>query len=579
MSSAHSGKGGKEEERERVSFRLGSYDALIQTGLENLERKEVIRRIWDGDHTVWKPDPGEISNRLGWLRIAPAMEAQREEIEAWSASVRGEGFTDALLLGMGGSSLAPEVFSRTWGAKPGFLRLAVLDSTDPDAVLGHARALDFRKTLFIVSSKSGGTIEPLSFFKYFYNRVLDAEGPEEAGRRFVAITDPGSGMFDLATRCGFRRAFLNDPEIGGRYSALSLFGLIPASLLGVDLRTLLERAQNAARESGEAVPAAGEVNDAARLGVALGELARVGRDKATFVLSEEILAFGDWLEQLIAESTGKEGRGILPVAGEPLGDPDSYGSDRVFVHLRMDGDAADDAALRELEKRGHPCVVLRLGDRYDLGGQFFLWEMATAVAGHCLGINPFDQPDVEAAKVLARKMTEAFHAEGRLPELNPRLEEGGIRVYGDVAARTAGEALDRFLGRGRPGAYIALQAYLRPCGETDKVLRTLRTVLRDRTGLAATVGYGPRFLHSTGQLHKGDAGRGLFIQFTADAAEDAEIPDEAGSPQSSLSFGVLKEAQALGDRQALLDGGRPAIRFHLGGDAAGGLRKLAEAMK
>ncbi len=563
---------------ESISISLGSYHAVVQAGLEKLKREDVIRRIWAGDHTVWKPEPAEITNRLGWLRLTGTMKEHLERIEALTASVRGECFTRALLLGMGGSSLAPEVFSRTFGAKEGYLRLDVLDSTDPDAVLGHAGRLDSGKTLFIVSTKSGGTIEPLSFFKYFYNRVLDTVGPEEAGRRFIAITDPGSGMFDLAVRHRFRHAFLNDPEIGGRYSALSHFGLVPASLLGVDLATLIDRAQIAAcNAEGGSSPAEGP-NNAARLGVILGELAHVGRDKVTFVASGEIESFGDWVEQLIAESTGKEGRGILPVVGEPLGDPSVYGSDRVFVHLRMEGDERNDTALQTLADRDHPVITLRLRDLYDLGGQFFLWEMATAVAGHCLGINPFDQPDVESAKVLARKMTAAFKSAGKLPELTPALRESGIDVYGDVHAQTAGEALNRFLDRGRPGAYIALQAYLRPAAKTDEALLALRTALRDRTGRAVTVGYGPRFLHSTGQLHKGDAGRGLFVQFTADAAGEAEIPEEAGAPRSSLTFGVLKEAQALGDRQALLDGGRQVLRFHLGADVIGGLRRLKEAV-
>ena len=563
---------------EPMSASLGSYDAVVQAGLVKFNSDNVISRIWAGDHTVWKPDPAEITNRLGWLHIAEAMREHLGRIEDLSASVRREGYTHALLLGMGGSSLAPEVFSRTYGAKEGFLQLDVLDSTDPDTVLGHAGRLDLRKTLFIVSTKSGSTIEPLSFFKYFYNRVLDVVGPDEAGRHFIAITDPESNLLEIAEQYRFRHVFVNDPNIGGRYSVLSYFGLVPAALIGVDLGALLDRAQIAVGNAGGGdCPIQGS-NNAVRLGVILGELARVGRDKVTFVTSKEIASFGDWVEQLIAESTGKEGRGILPVVGEPLGDAQSYGGDRVFVQLRMEGDKTDDAALHALEQLGHPVIILRLHDRYDLGGQFFLWEMAVAAAGACLGINPFDQPDVEAAKVLARKMTAAFQSAGRLPGLTPALEDNGIRVYGDIQARTPGEALNRFLVRAQEGAYIALQAYVRSSAETDKALLELRTALRDRFGKAATVGYGPRFLHSTGQLHKGDAGKGLFVQLTADAAGDADIPDEAGSPRSSLTFGILKEAQALGDRQALLDGGRQVIRFHLGTDVIGGLRKLREAL-
>jgi transaldolase/glucose-6-phosphate isomerase len=561
-----------------MSVSLGSYDAAVQAGLTALNSDNVIRRIWAGDHTVWKPDPAEITNRLGWLHIADVMKAQPERIESLSASVRNDGYTHALVMGMGGSSLAPEVFSRTFGVKEGFLKLSVLDSTDPDAVMGHANNLDLGKTLFIVSTKSGGTVEPLSFFKYFYNRVLDAVGPEEVGRHFVAITDPGSKLLEIAEQYRFRYAFVNDPNIGGRYSALSYFGLVPAALMGVDLETLLDRAQIAVcNAEGCNCPIQGS-NNAARLGVILGELAKVGRDKVTFVASREIASFGDWVEQLIAESTGKEGHGILPVVGEAVGAPGVYGHDRVFVHLRMEGDDTYDATLQTLADQGHPVIVLRLHDRYDLGGLFFFWEMATAVAGACLGINPFDQPDVEAAKVLARKMTAAYQSEGKLPELTPALDNSGIRVYGDIQASTPGEALMRFLAQAETGAYIALQAYVPPDSDTEQALQELRTGLRDRFGKATTVGYGPRFLHSTGQMHKGDAGKGVFVQFTTDATEDIGIPDEAGASQSSMTFGTLKEAQALGDRQALLDGGRQVIRFHLGSDLVGGLRKLSKAV-
>ncbi|MBU2055786.1 MAG: glucose-6-phosphate isomerase [Proteobacteria bacterium] len=570
--------GGRPAHGESLSARLGLYDAIVRAGLAKLDGDNVIRRIWAGDHTVWKPDPTEIANRLGWLHVAESMRGHLAEIEELTVSIRREGYTHALLLGMGGSSLAPEVFSRTFGHKEGFLQLDVLDSTDPDTVLGHASRLDLRKTLLIVSTKSGTTVEPLSFFKYFFNLVLDTVGPQEAGRHFIAITDPGSRLLEMAQRYRFRHAFVNDPNIGGRYSALSYFGLVPARLIGLDLETLLDRARMAACDAGGGKGPLPSSNDAARLGVILGELAGVGRDKVTLVASKEIGSFGDWVEQLIAESTGKEGRGILPVVGEPLGDLRSYGGDRVFVHLRMEGDETNDLALHGLARLGHPVIVLRLRDRYDLGGQFFLWEMAVAVAGVCLGINPFDQPDVESAKELARRVTADFQTKGRLPALTPVLEAGGIRVYGDIRAGTPGEALNRFLAQGQGGAYIALQAYVPSNAETDQALLGLRAALRDRFGKATTVGYGPRFLHSTGQLHKGDAGKGLFMQLTAEATGNAGIPDEAGSPRSSLTFGILKEAQALGDRQALLDGGRKVIRFHLGRDVIGGLRKLREAL-
>jgi hypothetical protein len=376
----------------------------------------------------------------------------------------------------------------------------------------------------------------------------------------------------------FRKTFLNDPNIGGRYSALSFFGLVPAALIGVDLSTLLDRAMSAVCNSeGCNCPVGGD-NLGARLGTIMGELSAAGRDKLTLVASPAIGGFGDWVEQLIAESTGKEGRGILPVVGEPPGPPDAYGNDRLFVYLRLEGDDSLDAAVRALEDAGHPVVRLRLRDLYDLGGQFFLWEMATAVAGNRLGIHPFDQPDVESAKVLARRMLADYQKKGELPGLVPALRAGGITVYGDVVSETPGDALVAFLGQTRPGDYVALQAYVQPVDGIDHALLALRSFLRDRYNLATTIGYGPRFLHSTGQMHKGDAGRGHFLQWTADDPRDVPIPDEAGSPSSSVTFGILKTAQALGDRQALLDAGRRVLRIHLGPDPLAGLTSLTEAL-
>ncbi len=564
---------------------LGSYQAAVDDALAEMKENRIMARIWAHDHTVWKPEPTEITNRLGWLHTAEVMMENLPRLEGLVEAVRAAGYTHALLLGMGGSSLAPEVFRKTFGpstgsgrgVKEGYLDLAVLDSTDPGAVLAHTERLDLSRTLFIVATKSGGTVETLSFFKFFYNRVVEALGQERAGAHFIAITDPGSELADAASLTAesyrFRAAFLNDPNIGGRYSALSYFGLAPAALVGVDVGLLLDRAL-AATSGYESCVASGD-NPGARLGAILGELAKAGRDKVTFAVSPAIASFGDWVEQLIAESTGKEGKGILPVVGEPLGPPQVYGNDRLFVHLRLDGDAASlthDAAVATLERAGHPVVRLNLHDRYDLGGQFFLWEMATAVAAHRLGINPFDQPDVEAAKVLARKMVAEYAEKGVLPP-------------GESSPLTA-EALNGFLAQAQPGdpatgsgrSYIALQAYLQPTAETDAALAALRLRLRDCYRLATTVGYGPRFLHSTGQLHKGDAGRGLFVQFTADDPRDAPIPDEAGSPDSTMTFGVLKAAQALGDRRALLDAGRRVISFHLGNDVVGGLKRLTESL-
>jgi transaldolase/glucose-6-phosphate isomerase len=561
---------------QRRDASLGEYQAAVDAALEEMVADRIVPRIWAHDHTVWRPEPKEITNRLGWLHIADKMLEQRYRLKDLVESVLADGYTDVLLLGMGGSSLAPEVFSQVFGGRvAGMPKLAVLDSTDPGAVLAHAERLDPAKTLFIVATKSGGTVETLSFFKYFYTWTAQALGAEKAGRHFVAITDPGSKLQALAEEYGFRVTFLNDPNIGGRYSVLSYFGLVPAALVGVDVETLLEQSLTMACNCEPCnCPIDGD-NNGAWLGAVLGELAKAGRDKVTFITSPPLTSFGDWVEQLIAESTGKDGGptgvgGILPVVGEPVGAPDVYSDDRLFVYLRLDGDGTHDEAVQFLQDAGQPVVRLRLRDLYDLGEQFFLWEMATAVAGHRLGINPFDQPNVEAAKVLARQAVTAYRETGQLPE--------------DEPAPLTKAALTAFLAQAQPGdpstgsgrSYIALQAYVQPTAETDAALLALRTRIRDTRKLATTVGYGPRFLHSTGQLHKGDRGNGLFIQFTSDPLRDVGIPDEAGKPDSGMTFGLLKMAQALGDKQALEDAGRRVIRFHLGSDVASSLREVAE---
>jgi transaldolase/glucose-6-phosphate isomerase len=553
----------------RMESRLGPHQEAVDLALEEMARDAIIDRIWKHDHTVWKADPEEITDRLGWLNIAEVMQENVPRIEKLVDDVRADGYTDVLLLGMGGSSLAPKVFSKVFEGADG-LDLAVLDSTDPDAVLAHAEQVDLAGTLFIVASKSGGTAETLSFFKFFYNRTMEEVGRSAVGQHFVAITDPSSKLAALGERLHFRAVFLNDPYIGGRYSALSYFGLVPAGLVGVDVARLLDGALTMAAGC-ESCVVAGE-NLGGRLGAILGELAKAGRDKVTFVTSEKIASFGDWMEQLIAESTGKSGTGILPVVGEPLGRPEVYGEDRLFVHLRLGTDPAYDMALDELAAAGHPMVRLNLHDVYDLGEQILLWEMATAVAGYRLGIHPFNQPNVEAAKVLARTMIAAYQEKGELPEID--------------STQVSPEALHAFLDQPHAGApsphsdrgYIALQAYARPTRETTAALQGLRARLRDRYRLAVTVGYGPRFLHSTGQLHKGDAGKGHFVRFVSDSAQDAAIPDEPGEQDSSISFGVLKMAQALGDRQALEDAGRRVITFQLGGEIVEELERLSRSM-
>jgi transaldolase/glucose-6-phosphate isomerase len=557
---------------EHISASLNGYGASVDSALEQMSHDKVLSRIWAHDHTVWKPDPHEISNRLGWLNIADTMLDNLHDLYGLADWARADGYNQALLLGMGGSSLAPEVFLKIFGVKQGYFELQVLDSTDPGAVLAAAERFDPRKTLYIVATKSGGTVETLSLFKYFYNQVEAVEGVGRTGPHFVAITDPGSGLAELADRLDFRATFLNDPNIGGRYSALSFFGLVPAALIGIDVVQVLDRALSLACASESCVGAID--NPAAILGAALGELALRGRDKLTLIASPPLESFGDWLEQLIAESTGKEGLGILPVVGERLGEPSVYGEDRLFAYVRLDGDPTYDEAVDQLEAAGHPVIRLRIHDLYDLGGQYFLWEMATAIAGHRLGINPFDQPNVEAAKVLAREL---ITTEGGLPEQEPVLAETNLEVYGQDNVDDLPSTIETFLDDAQPSSYIAMQAYLQPTPDTFEKLQELRGRLRARTHLATTLGFGPRYLHSTGQLHKGDSGKGLFIQITTEDELDAEIPEEAGSPETALNFGTLIAAQAMGDRQALEEAGRRVIRLHIKGDLDEGLSRLIEA--
>jgi glucose-6-phosphate isomerase len=557
-----------------MTFSLGRYQGLVDQALAEIGDEHVMARIWERDHTVWKPEPLEVANRLGWLQSPEAMADSVNRLGPFADGVRAEGYTRALLLGMGGSSLAPEVFRKVFGVAEGYLDLTVLDSTVPGVVLAHAERLDPRRTLFIVSTKSGTTVETLSFFKFFYNVTADALGEEEAGKHFIANTDPGSPLLDIATRCRFRLGFLNNPALGGRYAAISSVGLVPAALIGMDIRQLLDRARAMARQCKPTDSTKEAENPGALLGAIMGELAKAGRDKVALIISPPVASFGDWLEQLIAESTGKEGKGILPVVGEDMEAPGAYGEDRLFVHLCLEGDTTSDEALAALEQAGHPLVRLALHDPYDLGGQIFLWEMAVAVASYRLGVNPFDQPNVEAAKRHARRAVNAYKKKGSLPPETPILSKDGIEVYGKIAAETPAEALKSFVSQAKPGGYVALQAFLEPTAEIDQALQALRMSLGHWSRLATTRGYGPRFLHSTGQLHKGDAGKGLFIQFTCDDARDVSIPDEAGSAASAITFGMLKAAQALGDRKALAAAGRRVLRLHLGKDPVKGLERL-----
>jgi glucose-6-phosphate isomerase len=530
-----------------IKTQFGNYQTSVEAALSNLAENKIVSRIWEHDHTVWKPEPTEITNRLGWLDIADRLQSEVSRMTALKEQLVSEGYTQVLLLGMGGSSLAPEVFAKTFGGEVDGLDLAVLDSTDPGAVLNKAKNLNLSKTLFIVATKSGGTVETLSFFKYFYNQVLVTVGETKVGEHFVAITDPDSKLEALAAELNFRETFLNDANIGGRFSVMSFFGLVPAALVGLDVAKLIDRAMAMVQACGANV--AIEQNPGALLGTVMGTLAIEGRDKVTFVPSVEIASFGDWVEQLIAESTGKEGKGILPVVGETLGTPEVYRDDRIFVHLRLGKDDVDMTALKELAHAGHPVLHLQLSDKYDLGGQFFIWEFATAIASYFLEINPFDQPNVESAKVIARKMVAEYEKTGKLPKAD--------------SAPVTTATLTEFLADPAPGSYLSLQAYVTPTPEVEALLQTIRLNLRDTYKVATTLGFGPRFLHSTGQLHKGDAGNGYFIQVTSAAAEDVPIPDEAGAEKSAMSFQTLKMSQALGDAAALEAVGRKLLRFQV----------------
>ena len=527
-------------------------DPAVASALADFERNQVISRIWSGDHTVWKPDPTEITDRLEWLTVTDFMREQAPMLEAFAKEVKDEGFKHFVLLGMGGSSLGPEVLRQTFGSAPGYPELIVLDSTIPAWIRSVAGAIDPAQTLFLVSSKSGSTTELNMFYAYFRNLVEQAVGKDNAGRHFIAVTDPGSSLARLGEEQGFRRVFLNPTDLGGRYSVLSYFGLVPAAVIGLDVLKLIDRADRMRAETKPEVPLAD--NPGAWLGAAMGVLSEKGQDKLTLVTSPAISGFGLWVEQLIAESTGKEGLGIVPVAGEPVDSPGNYGKDRFFVYLRLDDDdnAQSDAAIKEIEASGQPVVRLDLADAYDLGAEFFRWEMATAVAGSVLGINPFDQPNVQAAKDMTESVLGQFDASGKLTAMEDSASIGTL------------------LEQASAGDYLVIMAYIPQSSEVDTALDDLRQQVTEQYGIATTMGYGPRFLHSTGQLHKGGPGTGLFLQITAEHVQDLDIP---GTP---FTFGVLADAQALGDLQALRASGRRVVRVDAGANPEQAIRKMAD---
>ena len=536
--------------------RLHGLQDRVDARLKAMRDQDVVRRIWQCDHTVWKPDPTEITSpgRLGWLTVIEPMLEEADAFDRFADEVAADGFQMAVLLGMGGSSLAPEVFQRTYGTRAGRLDLRVLDTTDPKEVLALARAIDLKRALFIVASKSGSTIETLSHLAFFWARVPD-------GRSFIAITDAGTPLEALARERGFRRVFLNPPQVGGRYSALTYFGLVPAALIGVDLGRLLGRAREmllACRDGGP-----GDENPGAGLGAVMGEAALAGRDKLTVLADTPLIPFGSWLEQLIAESTGKDGTGIVPVDREPLGDASVYGEDRLVVYLRQTGEY--DASLGALREAGHPILEIAVPTAYDLGAEIYRWEVATAVACHILGVNAFDQPNVEDAKIRAKAQIASYQESGKL-------ESGEF-----VLLQNAKSALEEFLKASNDGDYIAIMGFLPRSNEMIAALQDLRVAIREMTKRAVTLGFGPRFLHSTGQLHKGGANNGLFLQITADPLEDVEIPTQGYVPEKGMSLGTLELAQALGDYEALKANGRRVLRIHLSKpDEIRGIKNLIE---
>jgi transaldolase/glucose-6-phosphate isomerase len=538
-------------------FSLGSRRRQVEERLTGWQKTGLASRLWRKDPAIWSADPAvpELTDRLGWLALATSVSGEAGELKAFAEEIRGEGFRHVVLLGMGGSSLAPEVFQRTFGNASGYPELVVLDSTHPGSVRAVENRIDPQRTLFLVSSKSGTTTEPLSFFHYFWERA------GKQGRRFIAITDPGTPLAHMAQQRGFRRVFEAPADVGGRYSALTVFGLLPAALIGVDIQRVLDLAWQMTEAC--AVGSTLSANPGLSLGAALGELAVAGRDKVTFVSSPSLVSLPDWIEQLIAESTGKDDKGIVPIAGEPLGQPGIYGNDRVFVDLCLRGeeDAGVTARIDALQAAGHPVIRIKLEEKAFLGAEFFRWEIATAAAGAVLGVHPFNQPDVQLAKELARKaMQDSGAGAAAADDLIP-------------AAANLASALKAWLGEARPGDYIALQAYLAPALETMVALENIRFVLRDHLRLATTVGYGPRFLHSTGQLHKGGPNTGLFLQLVDDASGDLAVPE------SAYSFGALVRAQATGDADALRRRGRRLLRLSLGADPAAGLRNLEAVLR
>ena len=547
----------------RQWYSLGALQPAVDSQLATLQKGEAARRMWAKDSTLWSSDPAkreEIRDRLGWLNVAEKMLEHASEFR--QLALDGRVYTDVVLLGMGGSSLGPDVLRNTFGASKGHPKMHVLDTTDPATILATRRKIQLGKTLFVVASKSGETTETLSHFAYFWDQLqksakaIDQRG--KPGHQFAAITDPGTSLEKLAKEHGFRWIFSNPPDIGGRYSVLSYFGLVPGALMGVNVAELLERATEMASSCADSVPA--ETNPGVWLGAVMGRLALQGRNKLTLICSPKVATFGYWVEQLLAESTGKEGKGIVPVEGEPLGRPPVYGADRLFVYIRMDADAPN-RAVTALEKAGQPVVTLTLRDTLDLGGEFLRWEIATAIAGSILGIDPFDQPNVQESKDNTKRVLAQFKSAGKLPSAE------------STPAARARTGVKGLIGRAKPGAYFAIMAYTARTATSEAAISAIRTAVRDNTHIATTAGYGPRFLHSTGQLHKGGPKTGLFLQIVQQDAQDVPIP---GQP---FSFSILKQAQSLGDLKSLSSRRLPVLRVTLGREPAAGWKALVAAVR
>lgn len=544
---------------------------ILKPRIEEMKKTHFVERFWKKDPGIWKQNQEEhkgIKNSLGWLHAAEKMEEHADDLLEFAREIKRAGFKHVVHMGMGGSSLAPMVFEKTFPPGENGIPLTVLDTTDPATILKLERNLPLRETLFITASKSGTTAEPIAFEDYFYEKMKVLK-TSKAGENFIAITDPGTPLQRTAEERKYRRCFLNYRDIGGRYSALSCFGLVPAALIGVNIKEILSRALRMAHACSSAVPV--EKNPAVMLGIALGELALRGRDKLTLFIPGSIGSLAMWLEQLIAESTGKEGTGILPVAGESPGNYDVYGEDRLFAYIgiKNDPDPLVIESLKTLEACREPVVEIHLNDPLDIGQEFFRWEMATAVAGSVLGINAFDQPNVQESKDITNVLPEEAASGGSLAQPGPVLREGELSFYGPASAAKAPSYLQDFFARRRTGDYIALQAYLTESPETETALQGIRMKLRDAFGLATTLGYGPRYLHSTGQYHKGGPDSGLFIQFVADDPLEAPIPGR------KYGFGTFKQAQALGDFQALQKHGRRVIKVNLGQNMIKGLKQFS----